>query len=244
MATEVKDVPVVRSLPSASAQRLGVLDRSQPHAFVIPVKKIHDGQDVTDFLSSRGYYQIMTFLFQLNGAMFPRHISAEGGEREKVQTWELGSSEVTFSEAILQLRKLLAALEDMIDEVPPNPGPRRFGNISFRRWSELVQERLPGLMKDYLPKNVLSFPAPEDDGVNVQNELSFYLLGSFGSAQRLDYGTGHELSFLAFLGSLWMLGAFAGGEPGVEERGIVLGVVEPYVPSVKINPRPSVLHVP
>jgi serine/threonine-protein phosphatase 2A activator len=37
-------------------------------------------------------------------------------------------------------------------------------------------------------------------------ELAPYLAGSFGSAQRLDYGTGHELSFLAFLCALYQLG--------------------------------------
>ncbi len=39
-------------------------------------------------------------------------------------------------------------------------------------------------------------------------ELKPYFIGSFGSPQRLDYGTGHELSFLAFLACLWKLGCF------------------------------------
>ena len=53
-------------------------------------------------------------------------------------------------------------------------------------------------------------------------------MGSFGSCQRLDYGTGHELSFIAFLGCLWKLGFFNDGPPGEEtERQIVLHVLEP-----------------
>jgi serine/threonine-protein phosphatase 2A activator len=32
-----------------------------------------------------------------------------------------------------------------------------------------------------------------------------YFLGGFGSGQRLDYGTGHELSFAAFLCALFLL---------------------------------------
>jgi serine/threonine-protein phosphatase 2A activator len=39
----------------------------------------------------------------------------------------------------------------------------------------------------------------------------------------LDYGTGHELSFLAFLACLSKIKAFAPGE----ERAIVIGVVQP-----------------
>jgi hypothetical protein len=37
------------------------------------------------------------------------------------------------------------------------------------------------------------------------------------------YGTGHELSFLAFLGGIWKLNGFPKTDPGVEERAIVVG---------------------
>jgi serine/threonine-protein phosphatase 2A activator len=62
------------------------------------------------------------------------------------------------------------------------------------------------------------------------DELRAYFLGSFGSATRLDYGTGHELSFLAFLGCLWQLGGFkdeTSHRSGDIERSIVFGVFEP-----------------
>jgi serine/threonine-protein phosphatase 2A activator len=54
-------------------------------------------------------------------------------------------------------------------------------------------------------------------------------MGSFGSAQRLDYGTGHELSFVAFVACLWKLGFFNDAKQGDMEREIVLNVIEPYV---------------
>jgi serine/threonine-protein phosphatase 2A activator len=67
--------------------------------------------------------------------------------------------------------------------------------------------------------------------VRPLEEIKQYFLGGFGSSQRLDYGTGHELSFLAFLGCLWKLGFFPaqpeGETPGAVERSIVLGVIEP-----------------
>ena len=66
---------------------------------------------------------------------------------------------------------------------------------------------------------------------SAEDELASYLLGGFGSSQRLDFGTGHELSFLAFLGCLWKLGGFTAGDEisddGRLERSIVLGVFEP-----------------
>lgn len=39
-------------------------------------------------------------------------------------------------------------------------------------------------------------------------ELSVYLTGSFGNGTRIDYGSGHELNFLAWLGGVAMLGGF------------------------------------
>ena len=209
---------------------LEVLDPSKSHSFLSPVKKINDGQDVSSFLSSRAYTQIMTFLFQLNGAMYPRHVRESDGSG-RIQAWELGTKEVTFSHGVVQLQSLLQKLEDIIEEAPPDSGPQRFGNTSFRKWFQMAESQTPKLLEQYLPSQVFSIPRDSSEGAQVEDELSSYLLGSFGSAQRLDYGTGHELSFLAFLGCIWMLGGFPQRDVGVEERGIVLGVIEPYVSS-------------
>ncbi|KAI9846560.1 MAG: Serine/threonine-protein phosphatase 2A activator 1 [Thelocarpon superellum] len=216
----------------ATFPQLQVLDRQTPRSFAVPAKKIHDGGDVTHFLSSRAYHDIMTFVFQLNGAMYPRLVTEQDGH-DRIQPWEIGSSKVVFSDTVTRLRGLLQKLEDLVEEAPPDPGPRRFGNVSFRRWCETLEARVAELLSTHLPPVVLSFRSEGDEGVDAQAELSSYLLGSFGSAQRLDYGTGHELSFLAFLGSVWMLGGFAAAEAGSEERGIVLGVIEPYLHLVR-----------
>lgn len=51
------------------------------------------------------------------------------------------------------------------------------------------------LLREYLPQEC--HPALV--------EITPYFLGGFGSGQRLDYGTGHELSFAAFLSTLFLL---------------------------------------
>jgi serine/threonine-protein phosphatase 2A activator len=115
----------------------------------------------------------------------------------------------------------------MVEEAPPDAGPQRFGNSSFRKWYQLVESRLPELLEKHVPANVLAFNHHESAEVSPKAEISSYLLGSFGSAQRLDYGTGHELSFLAFIACIWKLEGFPSGAAGVVERDIVTGVIEP-----------------
>ncbi|KAF2804698.1 phosphotyrosyl phosphatase activator [Mytilinidion resinicola] len=214
-------------------QPLKLLDNKTEHKFALPAKCIHDGEDVSFFLTTKAYSDIMTFLFQLNASMFPRKATQEDSVSQTVEAWKLNDPRVPLSPITLKLSQLLEKLASFIDEVPPDTGPRRFGNVSFRKWYELVKERLPALMDEYLPAEILALGGGDSEGTSAKTELEAYLYGSFGSSQRLDYGTGHELSFLAFLGCLWKLGAFPRTESGVEERGIVLGVIEPYLQLVR-----------
>ncbi|KAK3342497.1 Phosphotyrosyl phosphate activator protein-domain-containing protein [Neurospora tetraspora] len=192
--------------------------------------------------------------------------------REEIKTFPLPSSregglDNQEPESIQKLQRLLKKVEAIIDEAPPDPGPRRFGNVSFRTWYKLLESRADGLLREYLPGGVLRWEGAgttkeerqnkeEEEGTETETEtetegesdkktneqkpevvgpleeLKAYFLGGFGSAQRLDYGTGHELSFMMFLGGLWKLGGFEGeenDEDGEVERRIVLGVVEPYL---------------
>ena len=209
----------------AASTRLPVLDMSRPHTFLKPAKRINEGHDVPFFLTSRAYSDIGTFIMQLNIAMCPR----KSPESAVTQTWQLDGTYV-LSEPVQKLQELLQKINSIIDEAPPDTGPRRFGNVSFRKWYEILESRVQGLLESHLPLAVLNVGA-SSDGTSVLEELTPYLLGGFGSAQRLDYGTGHELSFLAFLGCIWKLGGFSTekSQDGDLERSLVLGVIEPYV---------------
>ncbi|KKZ63338.1 hypothetical protein EMCG_02339 [[Emmonsia] crescens] len=215
-------------MASFSMPYLQHLDPSQPHTFELPSKKINEGNDVSTFLTSLAYRDIMTFILQLNRAMVPSKITEEDGS-QRVQTWPLSCDSVEFSEPVRRLQLLLSKIDSIIDEVPPDTGPRRFGNVSFRKWWQEVERRAPELMDECLQPEVLRQGSEGPDSVSAKEELTAYFMGSFGSPQRLDYGTGHELSFVAFLGCLWKLNGFPKTGSGVEERGIVLGVIEPYL---------------
>ena len=209
------------SEPKKGFEVLEILDGRKSHEFSSPIKRINDGADMSFWLTSRGYTDIMRFLLQLNVSMFSTK-KPDGS----VEGWPL-DSKLQFSSTVLSIQRLLSELEKIIDEAPPDLGPRRFGNISFRKWYELVESRVQGLLNEHLPEAILGFSHLTT--VTAFDELKTYFLGSFGSAQRLDYGTGHELSFLAFVGCIWKLGGFERKDLGVEERGIVIGIIEPYL---------------
>ncbi|KAL2827196.1 phosphotyrosyl phosphatase activator [Aspergillus cavernicola] len=203
------------------------IDTSAGHNFIQPSKRINEGQDVNEFLSSKAYVDIMTFLLQLNRSLFPTQ-SSDG----QVQTWPLNCDAVEYSAPVRQLQQLLSKLEAILEEAPPDTGPRRFGNVSFRKWYQIVESRASILLEECLSADILQTPSSDGEST-AEIELVAYFLGSWGSPQRLDYGTGHELSFLAFLAGIWKLHGFPQNNPGVEERAIVLGVIQPYLELVR-----------
>ncbi|KAJ8125619.1 hypothetical protein O1611_g8020 [Lasiodiplodia mahajangana] len=229
------DAPPQPQQREDSFPTLEILDPTASHVFLSPSKQINDGPDVARFLTSKAYRDIGIFVLQLNRAMCPRKSKGNDG-KDKIQTFLIGSEyETQPAESARRLQQMLAKIEAFIDEAPPDQGPRRFGNVSFRKWYELLETRVPVLLKEHLPGSVLRPSSGGGrDASTAEVELTAYLLGAFGSPQRLDYGTGHELSFLAFLGCLWKLGAFKDGKPnGDIERNIVLGIFEPYLRVVR-----------
>lgn len=207
------------------------------HTFQYPEKRIHSQTDIEHFFTSTAYNRICAFLHHLNASVSPFALSQLQIQSEdsafavptitpdKVFTKSL---KIVISPPVQQIIDLIHSLEEIITECPPDTGPRRFGNVAFKSWHKLVAERIPELLDKYLPPEIVTTISPEVavSGVSAQSELASYLMGSFGSAQRLDYGTGHELSFLAFLCGLWLLGGF---EVGRDEQAIVLHILAAYL---------------
>ena len=78
----------------------------------------------------------------------------------------------------------------------------RFGNPAFRDWHAKICRSI----SEYLGKhNAAVDPAK-------RTELSAYYSTSFGDHTRLDYGTGHEVSFVTFIYAMEQTGALVAAE--------------------------------
>ncbi|QPG74146.1 hypothetical protein FOA43_001470 [Brettanomyces nanus] len=112
-----------------------------------------------------------------------------------------------MSKPVLSVLRLLDELKTLMDETPPFPGPRRYGNMACRDWHDKLSSRIDHWLDKYMGQ-YYQVPQSEHRSYTFFTELRYYFLGSFGSRERLDFGTGHELSFLAFLSCLIMTDIF------------------------------------
>ena len=190
-------------------------------SFSAPVKRILTHQDLPLFHSSPAYSLITAFIVHLNASVSPLDAATDTLNPPEDYTT---SSPATgpLSAEVEGVTRLVGSLADLVDSAPPDQGPRRFGNAAFRRWLQLAESHVgePGRADGYLPG-----PA-----VPAKEELLYYLTHSFGSGERLDYGTGHELAFAAFLCGIWVLGGF---RPGRDERALVLRTFDAYFKLVR-----------
>ncbi|XP_078128396.1 serine/threonine-protein phosphatase 2A activator isoform X2 [Sander vitreus] len=149
--------------------------------FMVPKKEISMVPDMGKWKRSQAYADYMGFVLTLN----------EGVKGKKF------TSEYKVSETVEKLLDLLGTLDRWIDETPPVDQPSRFGNKAFRTWYAKLDQEAEALVSTVLPADK-SAAAPE---------IAVYLKESVGNATRIDYGTGHEAAFAAFLCCLCKVGA-------------------------------------
>ena len=92
---------------------------------------------------------------------------------------------------LLGLEKLFDELDKILfNKIPLSTKEQRFGNTAFKIFRDDIEKQYDSLLK-------LVIVPKYNEGLAL--ELKKYFLDCFGSYQRLDYGTGHELNFLCFL---------------------------------------------
>lgn len=152
---------------------------SAPSSFVPPSRQILTPPDVTKWESSAAYRDLIGFIEALNASVKGKKLT------DKLDT----------SPNVDKILAMIDRLNVIVDEVPPIEQPQRFGNKAFKTWYERLQGAADELLREALP--VEAHPAIV--------ELKTYLTEAFGNSTRIDYGTGHELSFVMFLCCLFKL---------------------------------------
>ncbi|XP_064616255.1 serine/threonine-protein phosphatase 2A activator-like [Liolophura sinensis] len=150
------------------------------HVFETPHKEVKTAADIPAWEKSEGYRDYLGFLHAMNDAVKGRKLS----------------DDVPVSQTVEKLLELLEILDTWIDEIPPIDQPQRFGNKAFRDWFKRLEEQAEELLKK----------AMDEKYHKALPEVMAYLVEGVGNSTRIDYGTGHEMSFAAFLLCLYKIG--------------------------------------
>lgn len=150
--------------------------------FTPPVKRILSPADHQKFLASSTYILLQAWIFTLAD-------SVRGQTTTSIDSHHLSAT-------IRRLDSVLAELESLLRQYPPLDTGSRFGNPVFRSFHKAIVSEVEQIHKKTL----------EIEDERAIQEISVYLNNSFGSEERLDYGSGHELNFMMWLLCLYQLG--------------------------------------
>ena len=149
--------------------------------FTGPIKCVRTQSDVECWLKSSAYAELLGFITLLNKSVKGKSLKCN----------------YEVSDYCKAVNSLFAIIEQVVDDIPlEDQGSQRFGNKAFRILGKRIEEKSEEWIKSILP----------DSLHNAVIELKPYFDGSFGSFVRIDYGTGHEISFLAFVCCLYKIG--------------------------------------
>ncbi|PRQ55199.1 putative peptidylprolyl isomerase [Rosa chinensis] len=146
---------------------------SPPFHFQTPSKIIQSPDDLRRFHDSDSGKHFLGFVVALSESIRSKKIS----------------DPCHHSPVTTAIVSILDTLLRWIDEIPPTQQAARYGNVSYRVWHERLVENSYNLMMQFLPQHLEASTV----------EIVPYFTDSFGNASRIDYGTGHETNFAAWL---------------------------------------------
>ncbi|EGD81445.1 phosphatase 2A activator [Salpingoeca rosetta] len=143
-------------------------------SFVEPQKLLAAEAHIPVWETSEAYRRLISFIETIGDAVVGKTISDRNPEPSK---------------SVKKLLGLLDRVDKLIDDTPPVETTGRFGNPAYRDFHKKLEEQADELISGIL------------DGAHkgAVVELKPYFLDSFGNAKRIDYGSGHELAFVALL---------------------------------------------
>ncbi|KXS20825.1 Phosphotyrosyl phosphatase activator [Gonapodya prolifera JEL478] len=210
------------------------------HTFEVPSKKLKTETQINDWLLSEAFFRIMDFVQALNDSVVGMRIPLD--PTAIVEVWDDEACrdpnpehrKVYLSPKVQATLVLLNRVNELVESVPPREREMgRMGNVAFTDWIGLLEQSVDQFLGVLLPQE-LHGAVPE---------LVPYLAQAFGNGQRRDYGSGHELTFVALLCCLDVLGFF-------DERdypALVLQVFDRYLQicrtlQIKYNLEPAGSH--
>uniref|UniRef100_G3MTA7 Serine/threonine-protein phosphatase 2A activator n=2 Tax=Amblyomma TaxID=6942 RepID=G3MTA7_AMBMU len=169
-----------------------------------PRRQVLTSDDMACWTKSEAYAEYVGFILALN---------------EKVKGKKI-TDDFVLSEVTTEMLAVLAKLMTWVCEIRPVDQPQRFGNSAFRIWLKRVQDESQRLLSEALPSKL--HPALV--------ELVPYFQESFGNMTRIDYGTGHEMSFAMFLCCLFKIGAWTEADASA----VILRIFQRYMQLVRL----------
>ncbi|ODQ77198.1 hypothetical protein BABINDRAFT_42025 [Babjeviella inositovora NRRL Y-12698] len=190
------------------------------NASPLPVKQIHTQHDLANFQKSLSHNVIKTHLIQIvqlvqgipspPGSLDPKVVRMTVAQNTNARVLNLPPPSKTVesllpmpyqagSQAIIGI---LQSLRNWVREIPPVQVKSRFGNPSCKIWHAKLNAEISEMLCQHL-RLLYTSSARLPTFEQLMVELVYYFVNSFGSSVRLDYGTGHELSFLSFLVGLF-----------------------------------------
>ncbi|XP_029639545.1 serine/threonine-protein phosphatase 2A activator [Octopus sinensis] len=171
----------------------------ETHDFRIPVREILKPDDMDKWRKSKANNDLLGFIIAMNNSVKSMKISGT----------------YPISETVKKLMGLLDTLDQWMMDILPIDQPQRFGNKAFQQlYIKLKENVVEEMEKCFDEKYHKGFP-----------EISTYLVEGIGNSTRIDYGTGHEMSFAAFLCTLYKVGILT----EADAPAIVLKVNEKYL---------------
>jgi serine/threonine-protein phosphatase 2A activator len=178
--------------------------------FVEPVRRILTTEDLEKWKDSATHSEIVQFVEELAQSVI--------GKTNDV--------ECEISESTQGLLDILDIVLKIIVEHPvSDKGSSRFGKLEFRD----VYDEITDTSRAFMREHIKALVQDEDPTV----ELAVYFNESWGNRTRIDYGSGHELNFLAFLLCLKKLDII---KP-TDYTGVVLKVFNKYISVMRVLQR-------
>eukprot|EP00529_Nitzschia_sp_RCC80_P019783 CAMPEP_0113473634 /NCGR_PEP_ID=MMETSP0014_2-20120614/18149_1 /TAXON_ID=2857 /ORGANISM="Nitzschia sp." /LENGTH=433 /DNA_ID=CAMNT_0000366415 /DNA_START=60 /DNA_END=1361 /DNA_ORIENTATION=- /assembly_acc=CAM_ASM_000159 len=224
----------------------------------LPHRAIFNDVDMKHFMESSTKKEMLNFVEAL-GKACSSSSSNNGGDPR----YDPSDPFVDLPPSMASLWGSLDEMKRWVDDFPPTTDDAtiRFGNPSFRQWHNRLLERSDAIITVMLQargngggggRNDPSPPWTSEVAAQKGREaaagtltpdtdssiklVSCYLHDAFGHAVRLDYGTGHESSFLVFLLVLSKVKCLGGttesenGTPSLKTlRAVALSIFDQYL---------------